>query len=103
MEVQWVNLLLQIPLAGIVVFLTVRFLSHLQEVHKDTLRFIADQSQVNRDFLLAQRTQMNLSIDRLSKEINENKVEVIKEVAALTGIIDRIVEKLSIIEGMTKK
>lgn len=90
-SINWISLLIQIPLAGLVVFLTIRFLEHLKqiqdqyqttikEMHKETLTFAADQANVNREFLKVQREQMNESIARLAEELKTTRLEVIREI-----------------------
>jgi L-lactate utilization protein LutC len=90
----WIDVLLQVPLAGVVVFLTIRFLAHLEKTNKETLEFIAKQEDVNREFLRTQREQMNNAIMKLAEEIKQNKYDSLKEVSALTANIDRLIEKL---------
>lgn len=63
------NLLMQIPLAGIVVFVVVLFLKHLNETTTQMINFIGQQAEINRQFLATQREQMNLSIGRMADEI----------------------------------
>jgi hypothetical protein len=108
METQWINLLLQIPLAGIVVFLTIRFLKHLENVNKTMLEFIEKQEETNREFLQAQRQQMNEAIGRLAEEIKANKYDTIKEISALVNVVDKLLEKIDkiverLVAGVTKK
>lgn len=64
-----INLLLQIPLAGVVVFVVVLFLRHLKETTSQMITFIGQQSEVNRQFLQTQREQMNAAIGRMADEI----------------------------------
>lgn len=64
-----VNLLLQIPLAGVVVVVVFVFLKHLKETTKQMIDFIASQAEVNRQFLQTQREQMNTAIGRMADEI----------------------------------
>lgn len=64
-----VNLLLQIPLAGVVVFVVVMFLRYLRETNAQMIAFIGQQSEVNRQFLATQREQMNAAIGRMADEI----------------------------------
>lgn len=64
-----VNLLLQIPLAGVVVFVVVMFLHYLRETNAQMIAFIGQQSEVNRQFLATQREQMNAAIGRMADEI----------------------------------
>lgn len=69
MNEQTVNLLLQIPLAGVVVFVVVLFLRHLKETNSQMINFIGQQSEVNRQFLQTQREQTNAAIGRMADEI----------------------------------
>lgn len=69
MNEQTINLLLQIPLAGVVVFVVVLFLRHLRETSSQMISFIGQQSEVNRQFLQTQREQMNAAIGRMADEI----------------------------------
>jgi len=69
MNEQTVNLLLQIPLAGVVVFVVVLFLKHLKETNSQMITFIGQQSEVNRQFLQSQREQTNAAIGRMADEI----------------------------------
>lgn len=64
-----INLLLQIPLAGVVVLVVVLFLRHLKETTLQMIDFIGQQSEVNRQFLSSQREQMNAAIGRMAEEI----------------------------------
>lgn len=64
-----VNLLLQIPLAGVVVFVVIVFLKHLKETNTQMITFIGQQAEVNRQFLATQREQMNVAIGRMADEI----------------------------------
>ena len=84
------NLLLQIPLAGLVVFETWLFLKHLASegkaqresqsaMQEAMLKFIGDQSETNRQFLATQREQMNSSLGRFSEEIKALRIELAKQ------------------------
>jgi len=64
-----INLLLQIPLAGVVVLVVILFLKHLKETNSQMVTFIGQQSEVNRQFLATQREQMNAAIGRMADEI----------------------------------
>jgi hypothetical protein len=64
-----VNLLLQIPLAGVVVVVVLVFLRHLKETTAQMITFLAQQAETNRLFLQTQREQMNASIGRMADEI----------------------------------
>lgn len=80
-----VNLLLQIPLAGVVVFVVIVFLKHLKETNAQMIAFIAQQAEVNRQFLATQREQTNSAIGRMADEIKlmrEDLAEVRGERAA---------------------
>lgn len=90
----WVSLALQIPLALVIVFLVIRFLDHMKTIHTSTLTFIMEQAQVNREFLSAQREQMNAAVTRLAEEIKSNKLDTVKEIATLTTQVDHTLERL---------
>jgi len=90
----WVNLALQIPLALVIVFLVVKFLEHLRHVQGITMAFITEQAKVNREFLGTQREQMNVAVTRLAEEIKSNRMDVVKEVSALTTMVDRSIDRL---------
>jgi len=69
MSEQAVNLLLQIPLAGVVVFVVVVFLKYLKERTTQMIDFMAQQAETNRQFLATQREQMNAAIGRMAEEL----------------------------------
>jgi|GEM_PF-2491440 len=64
-----INLLLQIPLAGVVVVVVILFLRHLKDTSAQMINFIGQQSEVNRQFLATQREQTNAAIGRMADEI----------------------------------
>ncbi len=64
-----INLLLQIPLAGVVVFVVVLFLRHLEKSTSAMMTFMTAQEESNREFLKAQREANNTAIARLAEEI----------------------------------
>lgn len=64
-----INLLLQIPLAGVVVVVVILFLRHLKDTSAQMIDFIGQQSEVNRQFLATQREQTNAAIGRMADEI----------------------------------
>lgn len=99
----WVSLALQIPLALVIVFLVIRFLDHMKTIHESTLKFIGEQAQVNREFLGAQREQMNQSITRLAEEIKTNKMDTVKEIATLTTTVDRSIDRLMELDTRIKE
>jgi hypothetical protein len=71
-----INLLVQIPLAGIVVFLTLRFLIHLEKMNSNLFIFLSKEAETNREFLKTQREQMNQSIGRLAEEIKSLRINI---------------------------
>ena len=80
------NLLLQIPLAGVVVVVVWVFLRHLdksnqrQDAAQDRMmKFLAEQEESNRAFLREQREQNGQTIGRLADKIES----IAKEVAAM--------------------
>ena len=71
-----VNLLVQIPLAGIIVFLTMKFLEHLRDLNTNLFEFLSKEAETNRQFLKTQREQMNESVGRLAEEIKTLRVQL---------------------------
>ncbi len=69
MDSSTLNLLLQIPLAGVVVFVVVVFLKHLRETQTQMITFMSQQAETNRQFLATQREQMNAAIARMAEEL----------------------------------
>lgn len=69
MSDQAINLLLQIPLAGVVVFVVVVFLKYLKDMTTQLIEFMAQQAETNRQFLATQREQMNQAIARMAEEL----------------------------------
>lgn len=69
MDSSTLNLLLQIPLAGVVVFVVVVFLKHLRETQTQMITFMSQQAETNRQFLSTQREQMNAAIARMAEEL----------------------------------
>jgi hypothetical protein len=69
MDSSTLNLLLQIPLAGVVVFVVVVFLKHLRETQTQMISFMSQQAETNRQFLATQREQMNAAIGRMAEEL----------------------------------
>lgn len=69
MDSSTLNLLLQIPLAGVVVFVVVVFLKHLRETQTQMITFMSQQAETNRQFLATQREQMNAAIGRMAEEL----------------------------------
>lgn len=77
------NLLLQIPLAGVVVFVVVLFLRHLKDYNTQIISYLNAQDNVTRDFLREQRAQSNEAVARLAEEIKQ----IGQEVARLNGVL----------------
>lgn len=83
-----INLLLQIPLAGVVVFVVVLFLRFLERNTQQMITFMQQQSDQNREFLKTQREQTNAAIARLAEEQKETR----SELAKITVVMDRFIE-----------
>lgn len=97
----WQWLALQIPLALVIVFLTVYFLRHLKESTKDMLDFMKSQSETTQKFLEAQQIANRESLGRLAEEIKGNKVDTLKELAQLTQRVDSVIDKALILERLS--
>lgn len=98
--VSWQTLAWQIPLALVIVVLVIYFLKHLEKNTKEMLDFLREQSNLNRDFLKQQNEQHNLSIGRLAEEIKNDKIETVKEIAALTQRVDSVIDKAIMLERL---
>lgn len=96
----WVNLALQIPLALVIVVLVVYFLKYLERANAQTLEFLTSQSEINREFIRVQQELHNQSIGRLAEEIKSSKVEMVKEVSALTQRVDGVIDKAIMLERL---
>lgn len=96
----WQQLALQIPLALVIVVLTIYFLRHLKDSTKDMLAFMEKQLDLNRQFLDTQQVQNREAIGRLAEEIKNNKTETIREVANLTARVDGVIDKAIILERL---
>jgi len=121
------DILWQIPIGGILVYVLVRFLSYLEKrdkqeddtlqrvsnmfadsvkgvndnfsntilkMHTETLTFITNESNVNREFLRTQREHMNEALARLAEEIKRNGANCQVRDAEFTALIDKILEEL---------
>lgn len=88
MSEQIINLLLQIPLAGVVVVVVVLFLRFLERNTQQMITFMQQQSDQNREFLKTQREQTNAAIARLAEEQKETR----EELAKITVVMDRFFE-----------
>ena len=118
----WVNLALQIPLALVIVVLTIYFLKHLEKTNKETndmiqatskntnetiqkttesmLTFMTQQANINREFLKMQQEMHTHGITRLAEEIKSDKVETVKELSALTQRVDGVIDKAIMLERL---
>ena len=96
----WVQLALQIPLALVIVFLTIYFLKHLQESTTKMLDFMQKQSDKNQEFLSVQQTQNRESLSRLAEEIKSSKIDMVKELVNLTQRVDGVVDKAIMMERL---
>lgn len=85
--VSWINLALQIPLALVIVFLVIKFLSFVKDIIEKFLGHMATQQELNRQ-------QMKESLTRLAEEIKGDRMETIKEVANLTERVDAVLDKM---------
>lgn len=96
----------QLPLAALVVFLTLKFLDHLKEmrkmdnatiesIHKESLEFASKEAEINRAFLTAQRAQMNESLARLAEEIKTNSINMSKEHSLSIDAIQRVIDYIN--------
>lgn len=85
MNEQIVQLLLQIPLAGVVVVVVVLFLRFLEKNTSQMVNFMEQQAETNREFLKTQREQTNNAIARLAEEQKSMR----EEIAKITVVMDR--------------
>ena len=101
------DIIWQLPVAAILVFVVLKFLSHMErsetlhnntikemnqtnvlsikEMHKETLEFIARESETNRLFLKTQREHMNDALGRLAEEIKSTHVSNVTEQIKVSG------------------
>lgn len=91
MDEQVVQLLLQIPLAGVVVVVVVLFLRFLEKNTAQMVTFMEQQAETNREFLKTQRDQTNQAIARLAEEQKQMR----EEIAKITVVMDRFVDMVS--------
>lgn len=82
-----INLLLQIPLAGVVVVVVVLFLKFLERNTQQMITFMQQQADTNREFLKTQREQTNATIARLTEE----QKEMTARMAEMTGVLQSII------------
>lgn len=86
-----INLLLQIPLAGVVVFVVVLFLRFLEKNTQQMITFMQQQSDTNREFLKTQREQTNIAIGRLAEEQKEMR----EQMAVLANVMNELSKKIT--------
>lgn len=109
----WVNLALQVPLALVLVFMVVQFLKFIREMVGKFLetmskqdevnrKFIEDQQQLNREFISKSQESSNQAIGRLAEELKSNRVDTVKEVAALTNRVDAVLDKAVFFERINQ-
>lgn len=97
MSEQIINLLLQIPLAGVVVIVVVLFLRHLERVTGQMITFMDEQANVNREFLKTQREQFSDGLGRLAEEIKQTRIEtaaIMGDIGGRVTMLDRIADKV---------
>jgi 5-bromo-4-chloroindolyl phosphate hydrolysis protein len=82
-----INLLLQIPLAGVVVVVVVLFLKFLERNTQQMITFMQQQADTNREFLKTQREQTNATIAGLAEE----QKEMTARMAEMTGVLQSII------------
>lgn len=88
-----ITLLLQIPLAGVVVFVVWMYLRHQERANQQMLNFMAEQAAINREFLKTQREQYNAALGRLAEEQKEMRVQVTRLTDAINKLLERTVAK----------
>lgn len=82
-----INLLLQIPLAGVIVYVVYIFLQYIQRMFDKMMTFMKEQAEINRDFLKTQREQENEALARLAEEQKITR----EELAKMTVVMDRLI------------
>jgi hypothetical protein len=96
----WVNLALQVPLALVIVYLTIKYLDHDLKKTEMFLSHLKEQRQLDRD-------QLSASLNRLTDEIKNNNTSIIKssvqEVAQLVERVDNVIEKVNNKERDSRK
>lgn len=78
-----INLLIQIPLAGVVVVVVIVFLNFIGKYSANMMAFLDTQQKLMQKFIEEQREQSNLAMGRLAEEIKQ----VGHEVARLNGVV----------------
>lgn len=78
-----INLLAQIPLAGVVVVVVLVFLNFIGKYNATMMAFLEAQQEAMQKFIAEQRQQSNEAISRLAEEIKG----ISQEVARLNGVV----------------
>ena len=91
MSEQVINLLIQIPLAGVVVVVVVLFQKSQERQTQQMISFMQQQAETNREFLRTQREQTNAAIARLAEEQKDTR----EELAKITTVMSRVADVFS--------
>lgn len=78
-----INLLLQIPLAGVVVVVVIVFLRFIAQYNTGMMSFLSSQTASMQSFIKEQRLASNESIEQLAAEIKG----ISQEVARMNGVL----------------
>jgi len=87
-----VNLLLQIPLAGVVVVVVILFLRYLEKMTNQMITFMQQQADTNREFLKTQREQTNEALGRLAEE----QKTLAASLSQMVGVIAHVTAKFDV-------
>jgi hypothetical protein len=83
MSQDMINLLLQIPLAGVVVVVVIVFLRFIAQYNTGMMSFLSSQTASMQSFIKEQRLASNESIEQLAAEIKG----ISQEVARMNGVL----------------
>lgn len=118
MELDWSQVVTQIPLVIVIAYLFVRVLMFVKEmmdvikamnsensqtikqINESTLNHLTTQAAITQKFLEGQQASMAQVIARLAEELKDNKTDTIKELAALTQRIDGVIDKAIMLERL---
>lgn len=95
MDESMINLLLQVPLAGVIVFLVVKFLAHINESDNRWIGIISENRESNKQLF-------ELLNDKVDKVV-EGTTKTNEKVDETSDKVDKIDNRLSNIEDMFKK
>jgi len=94
-EPSWINLILQIPLAAVIVFVLIKFLEFTFKIINVFLEFLSEQRQLERE-------QIKEALGRLAEEIKNSNNNTIKnnimEVAQLAEKVDSTISRIKFFE-----